>query len=78
MQNNIKSIHDSDLEDVLKKVNIWEDVNASKVKCRFCDKVITLDNLYAFFAQGQKICVVCNEPTCVQELSKILDSEDRA
>lgn len=71
MQNNIKSIHDSDLEGVLKKVNIWEDVNASKVKCHFCDKVITLDNLYAFFAQEQKICVVCNAPACVQELAKV-------
>lgn len=61
-------VYDEDLMPVLEKLGIKGDFINGKIKCLFCQKVITLDNLYSFFQDADGLKVVCNEEECIKQL----------
>lgn len=64
----LKAVHDDDLEGVLKKLGVHSDFVNRRLKCAFCDDVITWDNLHSLFPRGGLVKCCCVRPSCVKQL----------
>lgn len=61
-------IYDEDLMPALDKLGVKEDFVNGNLKCLFCDKTVTLENLYSFFLNNGIVKMVCNDEECVEKL----------
>jgi hypothetical protein len=48
-KNTISAVHDDDLMEFLSSLGVLSDIKNGKARCKFCHKVVTLDNLTAVF-----------------------------
>jgi len=64
----VTAVHDDDLIGFLKSMGLLSDVQAGRTRCRFCQGVITLENLNAIFPDSGTIRVSCDLPACVKML----------
>lgn len=62
----VKAVHDSDLEQLLKKLGIFDDLIAGKLNCIVCGRLVDLDNLGTIFPRDNEICVSCDNSRCVR------------
>jgi len=69
----LKAVHDQDLEKLLSDLGILDVVRSGKRKCKFCENIITLDNIHAIFPESEDIKIVCNSPNCIKKLSIFLN-----
>ena len=53
---------------VLEKLGVKDDFLKGNIKCPFCDEVITMENLYSFFLETDKLKMVCSKDNCVGRL----------
>ena len=74
-RNTIKAIHDDDLEDLLKELNVYDDFISQKLKCIFCDTVVTSDNLHSLFPEYNYIRFCCDKPECIKKLTIMLEKK---
>jgi hypothetical protein len=63
----IYAVDDRSLADVLRKVGIYQDVEAGRARCRFCGRAVGLQNLGGLFKHGGQVRVVCNDIRCLYE-----------
>lgn len=68
----LKTIHESELESYLKKLNVLSVVQNGSAKCKFCNDVIRLDNLHVIFPESGQVKFVCDKPICIKELNNYL------
>jgi hypothetical protein len=67
----LKAVHTDDLKGLLTSLKEWEQFSAGDCRCRFCDQVMTVDNLYAIIPwQRKEIAYSCGEAKCVLALSE--------
>lgn len=71
----IKSIHDDDLVEFLKKLKVYDDVVSGKVKCKFTNQIITLENLHSLFPESGAIKFVSDSPEAIKEFSIYLNKK---
>lgn len=69
----MKAIIDEQLEEVLTKLNVWDDVASGLVFCAHCHKTISTENIGAFIPRrnddgSRRIELFCNEPACINAL----------
>lgn len=65
MKNNqMKVVHDDDLERLLKSLNVYEDVSNGKYECLFCHNKITLQNIDAIVPYEGSVQFTCDNPDC--------------
>lgn len=72
----IKAVHDEDLEQVLKDLNILNDIKRGKKKCKFCGCIINMDNLQTLFPESGDIKLTCDKVTCLKKLYKFLEEKE--
>lgn len=65
----VKAVHDSDLEQLLKKLGIFDDITAGKLNCAVCGCPVDLDNLGTIFPRDNEICVSCDSSRCVRTVT---------
>jgi len=70
-QLDLKAILDSDIEGILEKIGLLELVNQGKIKCEFCERKITLDNLYCIYVESNEFKFCCDRISCYEKLTKI-------
>lgn len=69
MKNNkMKAVHDKDLENLLRSLNVYEDVIKGKYKCLFCNAVITFDNIDSIVPHDESVQFTCDKLECHQKL----------
>ncbi|WGM88577.1 MAG: hypothetical protein NUK63_06535 [Candidatus Bathyarchaeum tardum] len=70
MKKKIHAVHDRDLLDLLKRLNLLEQIKNQEIICSECNCVITLDNLgFMTIKEGNaKIC--CDNILCFYEFKK--------
>ena len=68
----LKTIHETELENYLRKLNVLDAVQNGLAKCKFCNDVIKLDNLHAIFPESEQVKFVCDKPACIKELNNYL------
>lgn len=66
----MKAIIDEQLEEVLSKLGVWEDLCSHKVHCAHCNKEIKIENIGIFIPrrdnEGNRIIdFYCNELDCI-------------
>lgn len=75
MKSNLNAVHDNDLEPLLKKLNLYNSVMEGRVKCKFTEIIITLDNLHSIFPESGTIKLVCNSPEAIRMLSEYINDK---
>lgn len=75
MEDKIQFIHDSNLEAILLKLGLLENIRLGKIECFFCKKTITLDNLQGVYYRDGQLCVSCDDILCVEKLKLRMNSE---
>lgn len=69
MKNNqMKAVHDNDLEKLLKSLGVYEDVVNGKYHCLFCNNVITAENIDSIVPHEQSVQFTCDNPLCHSRL----------
>ena len=64
----LTAVHDDDLLTFLKSVDVLTDLQAGRIRCRFCGAIIGLENLHAVFPDSGTVRVSCDRPECVKAL----------
>ncbi len=67
-KSNIKAVHDSDLQDVLTSLGVFEKVSNGNATCTFCNTNVNLDNLEAVYKERGSIKFICSKDDCVSKL----------
>lgn len=69
IQNNtIKAVYSSDLDDLLASRGLAHDFNEGNIKCKYCNKVISEDNLFALMPEDDTLSFVCDSPVCTERM----------
>lgn len=69
MKNNqMKAVHDNDLNNLLKSLNVYDDVCSGKFECIFCHKKITIENIDAIVPYDNSVQFTCDDPECHSKL----------
>lgn len=68
MNNTLKAVHDEDLIQLLKSLDVWENVKTGQCRCFYCDRVITQENIGAILPVEQKIQFICDEAECYRKM----------
>lgn len=72
IKENIKAIHDDDLEMMLDKLGILKKYRNGELKCNACKSEITFHNLHSLFVDSGNIKFICDNTACIRQLSKLL------
>ena len=67
---NLKALYADDLSHFLLNLQILEDFDSGKCKCRYCDAVITKENLYAIIPVDDHIEFSCKSPLCMIKMNQ--------
>jgi len=62
----VKAVHDSDLNNLLKRFGMLDDLVAGKFKCAVCECPVDLDNLGSIFPRDGEIGVSCDNNKCIR------------
>ncbi len=69
--NHIKAVYSSDIDAFLARLDALEQFNKGNFVCKYCEQVITRNNLYAIIPTPNKtVDMCCNKPDCVLSLSE--------
>jgi len=66
----IQAIYAEDLPKFLTDLGLKEDFDNGKIKCDFCGDIITLDNFFSIFSDGERIKIACNKENCRIKVAK--------
>jgi len=64
----LRAVHDDDLEELLQSLGLLHDFRAGKLRCKFCKRIITWDNLHSLFPDSGAVKTVCNDIECIKAL----------
>jgi len=67
----IKAVHDADLKLFLEKLGLLEDLKNGKLRCSFCDCVLTFDNFGGLSKINGKLKPICQKKECYLEILKL-------
>lgn len=73
----INAVHETDLSNFLLKINLLDDFQAAKTKCKFCKDVVGIQNIYSVIKDSDKYKLVCNKASCVASLMSYLEKKHR-
>jgi hypothetical protein len=57
----------ADMGGILKKLGMYEDAEAGRLRCYFCGRPVNLQNVGGVFKHGGQARVVCNDIRCLYE-----------
>jgi hypothetical protein len=67
----LPAISEEDLPDLLKRLEIYEEVLAGRYHCYICGKTLSLDTIGAVGILNGKPILVCDNPACIGKASKL-------
>jgi hypothetical protein len=73
-RDSLKAVHDDDLDELLKSLNVYNHFVHEKLKCAFCGDIITYENLHSIFPDSGSVKLCCNKPQCVNSLLSRIES----
>ena len=65
----VSAISEEILPEVLKKLELYEDVVNSRAKCYICGRRLTLDTIGAIAMVNGKPVLICSKPSCIGRAS---------
>lgn len=64
----MRFVHEEDLIPLLNSIGITEQIEKGDYRCLYCNRVITMENLWAITKKDEKFCIVCSETDCLNNL----------
>jgi len=68
----VSAISEDILPEVLKKLELYEDVVNGRAKCYICGRQLTLDTIGAIAMLNGKPVLICSKPSCIGRASLII------
>lgn len=69
LRKEINAITLDELKEFFEFSNLLHDFNEGKIRCKFCDTVITTDNIFSIFYKNN-LLFCCNNDNCMDNLKK--------
>jgi len=66
----IAAVLNKDLIVFLESLGELDKVNAGEVRCEYCNRIITLDNIQNIFPENNEVKYCCNNSLCLFKLHK--------
>ena len=66
----LKAVYSTELDSLLEKPGVLELFRNGEIKCRYCNKTISKNNLYAMVPVNSSIEFCCSESSCILSLAK--------
>lgn len=66
----IKAVHDAHLNSFLQKLGLLEDMKNGRLRCSFCDCVLTFDNFGGVYKENGQLKSFCQQTECYLEVLK--------
>lgn len=63
----ISAVHEKNLRELLEGLDLLKDVENGCIKCRFCEKRITLENLQCIYPKDDEIVFCCEDIKCFEQ-----------
>lgn len=64
----IRVVHDEDLTKLLDSIGITEQIKKGEYKCMYCERTVSMDNLWAIKVKEKKIYIVCSNSECLNKI----------
>ncbi len=65
MSKKVQAVYDDDIEEFLKSIGEYDKVQSGKVKCKYCDSTITIDNISKIYPESGSVKFVCSKSECI-------------
>jgi hypothetical protein len=65
MSKKVQAVYDDDIEEFLRSIGEYDKVLSGRLKCKYCDSTITLENISKIFPESGSIKFVCNKSECI-------------
>ena len=72
MRQKLNAVFDDDLLPMLEQLGLLSKFNNGRVKCKFCQGVITEGNLSSLFKQSGEIKFICDKQECLAKLYELI------
>lgn len=66
------AVHADDLKTLLDKVGLLEKLESRQLKCKFCQSVVSEEDIYSVIKDSGQYKVVCERADCVSRLMQFL------
>jgi len=66
----IKAVHVTDLENLLKKYEQLEDFNSGDMKCQICSDIVSSKNAGSVKLTNNRLAFTCNKVSCYNQIVK--------
>lgn len=75
-ENEIKAVHEQDLENAIQTMGLLDELKAGKLTCKFCGTTITLENMHSILPHSQGFSFICDTPECVEKLMDYIEEQN--
>lgn len=61
----VSLVEDEDLMALLSEIGKLDDLREGRLKCTYCEKVLSLENLSGFFVHNGQYHFLCDDRSCI-------------
>jgi len=72
----IKGVYDEDLPKLLEDFGLKNDFENRRIHCAFSDEVVTMENFFGIFSDGQEIKFVCDNEIARAKFTELSNKND--
>lgn len=66
----MKAVLDTDFENLLRRLEVYDKVVNGEASCEFCKTPVTLSNIAMVFPKDGQVCFCCDKKECTNEILK--------
>jgi len=70
MEKEILAFHEQNLEEVLQRLELFDDFRNRKLRCSVCNRILTKENFGCIYPEDNDIKVCCSNLKCLNEIRK--------
>ncbi len=67
---NLQAVHFRDIDELLKSLELLDEFNDEKLKCHFCENIVSKNNFGAVFPREETILLACSKLECLTQIEQ--------
>ncbi len=71
----LNTVHERDLENLLKRLGVDEDFNDDTFRCKFCKGFVNKKNIHSVLPESGTVSFICDKHDCISALLEYLSSK---
>lgn len=75
--NTVKAVYEDKFESFLKNIGVYEKIISGTERCKFCNNVISMDNIASVFPESDVVKFVCDNPKCLYKMNSYLSDKQK-